>query len=49
MEDPFKKVKFFIPLDDSLSDFFPKKEQEEVRKVVARYIKKAKPKIIKLD
>jgi hypothetical protein len=49
MEDSFKNIKFFIPFDDSLSDFFPKKDSEEIRKVVERYIKKTKPKIIKLD
>ena len=29
--------------DDIYSDFFPKREQEEVKKVIDRYIKKTKP------
>ena len=38
----------FIYLDDDVN-FFPRKEQKEVQAVVERYIKKTKPKIIKLD
>lgn len=46
MKDPFEKVRWtFSFLDDSYSDFFPRREQEEVRKVIDRYIKKTKPKI----
>jgi hypothetical protein len=44
MDDPFKNM--ILPLyilDDTYSDFFPKKKSEEVRKVVERYIKKTKP------
>lgn len=44
MDDPFKNGKLIFPLfDDTFSDFFPKKEQEEIRKVFERYIKKTKP------
>lgn len=50
MKDPFEKIRHTLIIDDdTYSDFFPKREQEEVRKVVERYIKKTKPNIIKLD
>lgn len=48
MEDPFKNIKFIWEFYDDIN-FFPRKEQEEVRKVVERYIKKTKPVIIKSD
>jgi hypothetical protein len=48
MKDPFENVKIIWEFYDDIN-FFPRKESEEVQKVVERYIKKTKPKIYRLS
>ena len=43
MEDPFRNLRF-IYFEDDDTNFFPRTESEEIRKVVDRYIKKTEPK-----
>lgn len=44
MKDPFHSIKFIYLEDYDDTNFFPRRESEEIRKVMDRYIKKTEPK-----